>query len=147
MDINQSTPRINANLGDNQSPRLFALDKSKKESNEQLSDVKDVKDVKSVKGLNELVEGKEKEKSVSSVEDVENAVQKLNDHVQVVRRNLQFSVDETTGKQVVVVSDSDTNDVIRQIPSEEALELSRRVVEDEVGRENDRVANLFSSIA
>ena len=61
------------------------------------------------------------------------AVSQINDYVQNLQRNLQFTVDETTGKNVVTVIDNETKEVIRQIPSEEALEIARRLVEN---REN-----------
>lgn len=39
-------------------------------------------------------------------------------------RNLQFSIDEGSGRTVVKVVDSNTNEVIRQIPSEEILAIA-----------------------
>ena len=42
-----------------------------------------------------------------------------------VARNLQFSIDEDTGRTVIKVVDSATKEVIRQMPSEELLELTR----------------------
>ena len=61
------------------------------------------------------------------------AVSQINDYVQNLQRNLQFTVDEATGKDVVTIIDSESKEVIRQLPSEEALELARRLVEN---REN-----------
>lgn len=57
------------------------------------------------------------------------AVQRANDTVQVLRSNLQFTVDETTGIDVVKFIDIKTKEVIRQIPSEEMLALARRLDE------------------
>lgn len=48
----------------------------------------------------------------------------LNRIAQTVQRNLAFSVDEPSGRTVIRVVDTATGDTIRQIPSEEALELS-----------------------
>ena len=42
---------------------------------------------------------------------------------------MNFSVDDDSGKQVVKVTDSDSGDIIRQIPTEEVLSLSRRIKE------------------
>lgn len=39
-------------------------------------------------------------------------------------RNLQFSIDEGSGRTVVKVVDSNTKEVIRQIPSEEILAIA-----------------------
>ncbi|MDP1708483.1 MAG: flagellar protein FlaG [Gammaproteobacteria bacterium] len=52
------------------------------------------------------------------------AVSRLNDYVQNLRRDLRFSIDEGTGHTVITVTDSATQEVIRQIPSEEALAIA-----------------------
>lgn len=52
------------------------------------------------------------------------AVQDIEKFVQSVKRNLAFSIDEASGKVVVKVIASETGEVIRQIPSEEALKLA-----------------------
>jgi len=45
--------------------------------------------------------------------------------LQVDNQSLQFSMDETSGKVVVKVLDGSTGNVIRQIPSEQALEIAQ----------------------
>ena len=55
------------------------------------------------------------------------AVAHINDYVQNVQRTLQFSVDDNTGTTVVKVLDSETDEVIRQFPPEEALALARHL--------------------
>jgi flagellar protein FlaG len=52
------------------------------------------------------------------------AVQEIEKFVQSVKRNLEFSIDETSGKVVVKVIATETGEVVRQIPSEEALKLA-----------------------
>jgi flagellar protein FlaG len=47
--------------------------------------------------------------------------------MQSYARNLQFSVDGSSGKTVVRVVDMETGNVIRQIPSQEALDIARAV--------------------
>jgi len=54
-------------------------------------------------------------------------VARLNDYVQNIRRRLEFRVDEGTNRTVVTVIDQDTQEVIRQIPSEAALKLVQRL--------------------
>jgi flagellar protein FlaG len=39
--------------------------------------------------------------------------------------SLSFSIDDSTGKTVVMVTDAETGEMIRQIPSEEMLALAR----------------------
>lgn len=59
-----------------------------------------------------------------SRETVAQAVNDVRRNLEAVARNLQFSIDEDTGQTVVKVIDSDTHEVIRQIPSEELLKLA-----------------------
>lgn len=61
--------------------------------------------------------------------DLETAVAEIGELAQSQNRNLNFSVDEGTQRPVVTVTDSDTGDLIRQIPSEEVLQLSERLQE------------------
>jgi len=62
-------------------------------------------------------------------DQVEAAVKRLNDHVQTIQRGLRFDYDETTAQTIIKVVDSSTNEVIRQIPDEVALELARSLGE------------------
>ena len=63
----------------------------------------------------------------ASSSELEAAVSQVADYVQNVQRNLSFSVDQDSGHTVVKVIDSDSEEVIRQIPSEELLALARRL--------------------
>jgi flagellar protein FlaG len=60
---------------------------------------------------------------------VETAVEQMKDYSQVMSRQLQFDVDEDSGKTVVRVLDKDSGQVIRQIPSDEVLALARHMRE------------------
>jgi flagellar protein FlaG len=62
-----------------------------------------------------------------SAEQIETAVSQLTEILQTNNRQLSFSVDEGSNKQVVKVTDAVTGEVIRQIPSEEVLKLSERL--------------------
>ena len=64
-----------------------------------------------------------------SQEELELAVVDLNNHMQDVQRDLLFSVDESGGRTVVQVLNSTTAEVIRQMPTEEALRISQRIKE------------------
>jgi flagellar protein FlaG len=55
---------------------------------------------------------------------VEAAAQQLQDYVATAGRTLEFRLDEGTGMTVVTVKDSESGDVIRQIPSEEVLRIA-----------------------
>lgn len=58
---------------------------------------------------------------------VNEAVNRLNEYVQTLRRDLQFRVDKDTNQVVVTVLDSQTHEVIRQIPSEEVLAVVKSI--------------------
>lgn len=62
-------------------------------------------------------------------EDIERAVSQLEAYIQNARRDMDFSVDDTTGRYVVRVIDSESKELIRQIPSEEMLAISRHIAE------------------
>lgn len=55
------------------------------------------------------------------------ALERIREALAPVARNLQFSVDDDTGKTVVRIIDSSTNEVIKQFPSEEMLAISRSI--------------------
>lgn len=60
-------------------------------------------------------------------QDLEQSVKDLNALVQELQRELNFSVDEASGEMVVKVVDRQTEEVVRQIPSEEVLRLRQRL--------------------
>jgi len=62
-----------------------------------------------------------------SGEAIEEVVSGLNEMVQNLHRNLQFSVDDGSGDTVIKVVDSETREVVRQIPSEEIVRLRERM--------------------
>ena len=56
--------------------------------------------------------------------ELQAVVSKLTDHVQSISRTLSFSVEQVTGTTVIQVIDSETDELIRQIPNQEALEIA-----------------------
>ncbi len=69
------------------------------------------------------------EEGLQGTQDINKAVQDLNEHMQVVQRELHFSIDEDSGKTVIKVMDLETRQVIRQIPNEEALSVARKLTD------------------
>ncbi len=61
--------------------------------------------------------------------DVGEAVERIRTQIQTLQRNLNFSVDDSTGEVVVQVLDGDSGKVVRQIPSEDILRLADRLDE------------------
>ena len=83
-------------------------------------------------------------KDTKNPDDLQQAVSKLNDYVQNMQRDLQFSLDQESGTMVVKVIDTKSEKVIRQIPNEETLRLARNLVEQ---HSNEAAFNIFSSRA
>ncbi|MEW5515492.1 flagellar protein FlaG [Pseudomonas asiatica] len=64
-----------------------------------------------------------------SREDLEKAVDDIRDFVQSSQRQLDFSIDDSTGRVVVKVIATQSGEVIRQLPSETALKLAQSLSE------------------
>lgn len=60
---------------------------------------------------------------------MEDALSTIQQFAQSVRRNLEFQLDESSGRVVVKVTDGESGDVVRQIPSEDALRLAESLDE------------------
>lgn len=60
-----------------------------------------------------------------SIEELHAAVERIRQVVVPNAQSLLFTVDEELGRTVVRVTDAITNEVIRQIPSEEAVAISK----------------------
>ncbi|WP_271408471.1 flagellar protein FlaG [Pseudomonas sp. Q1-7] len=69
------------------------------------------------------------EASEGSAEAIGNAVTSLQEFAQSIQRDLSFRVDDSSGRIVVEVRDQSSGEVIRQIPSEEALQLLKHLEE------------------
>lgn len=61
--------------------------------------------------------------------DLSEAVSKIQDYVQNLHRELHFTVDENSGRTIITVINAETDEIIRQIPPEEILALSRHLEE------------------
>ncbi|WP_170285807.1 flagellar protein FlaG [Propionivibrio limicola] len=69
--------------------------------------------------------GQTEKQPQASREDVNKARQKIEETVQAFSQKLEFSVDDETEAFVVKVVDKETKEVIRQIPSEELLNIAK----------------------
>jgi len=70
---------------------------------------------------------KARESAETPPEEIEQVVEKLNAFVQLTQRDVSFGIDEQSGRDVISVFEADTQELIRQIPSEEALALLKRM--------------------
>ncbi|MFT4767506.1 MAG: flagellar protein FlaG [Glaciecola sp.] len=64
-----------------------------------------------------------------SAQELAQATQDISDYIQTVSRSLQISVDGDLGATVIKVLDTDTDEVVRQIPAEEILQIARFIAE------------------
>jgi flagellar protein FlaG len=62
-------------------------------------------------------------------EDVNEAIEKLKHAGEIFNRRLDFRVDEETNRVVVKVVDTTTDKVIKEIPSEQLLQLAAKIQE------------------
>jgi len=79
--------------------------------------------------INKEIEGKE---APLTEHQMTETVKEMNNLLQDMNRNLSFTVDDQSGESVIVVKDSESDEVIRQIPSEE-LVILRKKMDDVVG--------------
>jgi len=70
------------------------------------------------------IDSKKQEPLLAVVKDT---VNRLNSAVQSIERELQFKVDEKSGDTIITVLDSNTEEVIRQIPTEEVLAIRENI--------------------
>lgn len=69
----------------------------------------------------------QKVEQVIDREELEAAVAKVSSYVQSLSRSLDIRVDERSGNTVIQVQDATTDELIRQIPSEEVLAISAAI--------------------
>lgn len=68
-------------------------------------------------------------KDSKNFEKLSEAVRVINNNIQAIKRELHFSIDDKSGETVIKVIDSETEELVRQIPNEDALKVARRLVE------------------
>jgi len=70
------------------------------------------------------------EESKPTTSDVKQVAKQVNNFVEQLGRNLEFSVDESSGRVIITVRESETGKIIRQIPPEELLVIAKLVSEN-----------------
>ena len=61
--------------------------------------------------------------------DIDKAVEYLQNFVEALGRDLSFRRDESINKSIITVRDANTNQLVRQIPAEEVVEVARQIKE------------------
>jgi flagellar protein FlaG len=60
---------------------------------------------------------------------IESVTRQIDSFLRSINRSLQFQVDQGTGEMIVTLRDSETGEVIRQVPGEDALRIAQRIEE------------------
>ena len=62
--------------------------------------------------------------ALQNIDVIRKAAKELNDFAKSIQTNLSFSIDEGSGRSVITVTDTQTGEVIRQIPAKEILAVA-----------------------
>lgn len=65
--------------------------------------------------------------TVPNLSQLANAVKNINKVLQERSQDLEFTVDSDNDRTIVKIVDQNTKEILRQIPSEEALEISKAI--------------------
>ena len=68
-------------------------------------------------------------RNTAPLEELAGVVNQLNGYLEETHRSLRFSIDDDSGRTIVRVVDTETDEVIRQMPSEEMLTVIRHFSE------------------
>lgn len=69
------------------------------------------------------------ERSTGEPDVLRRAVSEINSSIAIYRRHLGVSHHEATNRRIITVYDSDTNEIVRQIPPESVLEAHANMLE------------------
>lgn len=130
MEIDLAQSGFNANLAQIATPVISRLnERTETEADgEQNSSNGNLARLQALESSNVSQENADNNSSEeASQQDIEIAVGEVRDFVQSQRRNLDFAFNQDSNQSVVQVTDTETGELIRQIPSEEVLALSDRI--------------------
>lgn len=73
---------------------------------------------------------------INSEQSLEQALDVINRAMVIEQRSLNFSVDEISGRSIIKVVDRETDQLIRQIPTEEVLRVAQDIkkLQEEMGQ-------------
>ena len=70
-------------------------------------------------------------------QELSQATQDISQYIQTVSRSLQISVDGDLGTTVIRVLDTETEELVRQIPAEEAIAIARYIADQQAKVDSD----------
>ncbi len=82
-----------------------------------------------------------KEDEKQKTEELEQAFETVSEFMSLYNRNVNFSLDEGSDKTIIKVFDSDSKELIKQFPSEDLLEMARKI--HEVRQDIDLKTGIF----
>ena len=138
MEINQN--QTNLSPVDLKSSGGSALNKA--DVNQQPGKVVELMQIKSFSEANQA-----KSKGGTEKNNISSVVAKINEQVQSIQRDIVFSIDKDSGRDVVIIKDANNDKVIKQIPTEEMLDIARKLEERINEDDHSKIVDLFSSIA
>lgn len=74
-----------------------------------------------------MLQEKSRVEAEEEQEELESAFEIVSDFMKLYNRNVNFSLDEESDKTIIKVFDSDSKELIKQFPSEDLLELARKI--------------------
>jgi flagellar protein FlaG len=71
-----------------------------------------------------------------SAAEIQQAIDVVNQAVAIEQRSLSFSIDDASGRSVIKVIDYETDELIKQIPTEELLKVAQDIkrLQEEMGQ-------------
>jgi len=121
-----NTVQSNSGSNDRSNTGVVVKQEPKIGSNRELSETQSI--VSSVASL-EIKKVDVLESNKPTQQAIAKAANDIQKFVKEMGRNLQFSIDKTTGYNVVRVINPETEEVIRQLPSEELLKIAASMQE------------------
>ena len=83
------------------------------------------------------------EQAAQNIEVVRKAANDLNNFAKLIQTSLKFSVDEASGRSIITVTDSQSGDVIRQIPAKEILAVAN-LLREFIASDTEKVGLLLA---
>ena len=96
-------------------------------ANKAVSDVNGVESVEAIAGKDKISKVVKESQAGDEQQVLEEVASNLQNFVNLIDKELKFTVDTETGRQVVTVKDGTNGEIIRQIPSEEVLKLAQNL--------------------
>ena len=62
-------------------------------------------------------------------QDLQELTEDLNEHIRLFNTKVSFTVDDDTGQTVIHIRDTETDEVLREVPAEDMLKLAAKLSE------------------